>query len=182
MLFMIIVLPTLIAIIGGSGDADWRRVQGEVNAFLTDSFQGLRDTLAFGAGQRRRQEARRLGEELGRGQEKLTRADAFQRGVTEFVVAAAAVAMLWVGQDLVQAGAVDVLRDLPVVFAIVITSFEAVIGLNNVINDYRVSIVCARPAVRAHGPGAGREGAVEGPCRQAQARPVLRQRAVRLPG
>ncbi len=143
MLFMIIVLPTLIAVIGGSGDADWRRVQGEVNAFLTDSFQGLRDTLAFGAGQRRRDEARRLGEELGRGQEKLTRADAFQKGVTEFVVAAAAVAMLWVGQDLVQAGAVDVLRDLPVVFAIVITSFEAVIGLNNVINDYRVSIVCA---------------------------------------
>ncbi|MDH5254818.1 MAG: thiol reductant ABC exporter subunit CydC [Gammaproteobacteria bacterium] len=143
MLFMIIVLPTLIALIGGSGDADWRRVQGEVNAFLTDSFQGLRDTLAFGAGQRRRDEARRLGEELGRGQEKLTRADAFQRGVTEFVVAAAAVAMLWVGQDLVQAGTVDVLRDLPVVFAIVITSFEAVIGLNNVINDYRVSIVCA---------------------------------------
>ena len=143
MLFMIFVLPTMIALIGGSGDADWRRVQGEVNAFLTDSFQGLRDTLAFGAGQRRRQEARRLGEELGAGQEKLTRADAFQRGMTELVVAAAAVAMLWVGQDLVQSGAVDVLRDLPVVFAIAVTSFEAVIGLNNVINDYRVSIVCA---------------------------------------
>ncbi|MCL4721951.1 MAG: ABC transporter ATP-binding protein/permease, partial [Gammaproteobacteria bacterium] len=75
--------------------------------------------------------------------ERLTRADAFQRGVTEFVVAAAAVAMLWVGQDLVQAGAVDALKDLPVVFAITVTSFGAVIGLNNVINDYRVSIVCA---------------------------------------
>ena len=163
MLFMVFVLPTLIAIIGGSGDADWRRTQGEVNAFLTDSFQGLRDTLAFGAGERRRREARRMGEELGRGQEKLTRADAFQRGVTEFVVAAAVVAMLWVGQDLVQAGAVDVLRDLPAVFAITVTSFGAVIGLNNVINDYRVSIVCAdrlfelmdqEPAVkdRAKGP------------------------------
>ena len=79
-----------------------------------------------------------MGEELGRGQEKLTRADAFQRGVTEFVVAAAAVAMLWVGQDLVQSGAVDVLRALPAVFAITVTSFGAVIGLNNVINDYRV--------------------------------------------
>ena len=143
MLFMVFILPALIAVIGGSGDADWRRTQGEVNAFLTDSFQGLRDTLAFGAGPRRRLEARRMGEELGRGQEKLTRADAFQRGVTELVVAAAAVAMLMVGQDLVQSGALEVLRDLPTVFAITVTSFGAVIGLNNVINDYRVSIVCA---------------------------------------
>ena len=163
MLFMVFILPALIAVIGGSGDADWRRTQGEVNAFLTDSLQGLRDTLAFGAGERRRLEARRMGEALGRGQEKLTRADAFQRGVTEFVVAAAAVAMLWIGQDLVQSGAVEVLRDLPTVFAITVTSFGAVIGLNNVINDYRVSIVCAdrlfelmdqEPAVqdRAKGP------------------------------
>ena len=143
MLFMVVVLPSLIALIGGTGDADWRRVQGEVNAFLTDSLQGLRDTLAFGAGERRRKEAWRMGEELGRGQERLTRADAFQKGVTEFVVAAAAVAMLWVGQDLVLAGAIGALTDLPVVFAITITSFGAVIGLNNVINDYRVSIVCA---------------------------------------
>ncbi len=162
MLFMIVVLPTMIAVIGGSGDADWRRTQGEVNAFLTDSFQGLRDTLAFGAGQRRRDAAWRMGEELGRGQEKLTRADAFQRGVTEFIVAAAAVAMLMVGQDLVQSGAIEVLRDLPAVFAITVTSFGAVIGLNNVINDYRVSIVCAdrlfelmdqEPAVRDRSSG-----------------------------
>ena len=162
MLFMVFILPALIALIGGSGDADWRRTQGEVNAFLTDSFQGLRDTLAFGAGERRRLEARRMSEELGRGQEKLTRADAFQRGVTEFVVAAAAVAMLVVGQDLVQSGAVEVLRDLPAVFAITVTSFGAVIGLNNVINDYRVSIVCAdrlfelmdqEPAVRDRAKG-----------------------------
>lgn len=143
MLFMVFGLPTMVAVMGGSGDEDWRRLQGEVNAFLTDSLQGLRDTLAFGAGERRRAAARELGERLGRGQEQLTRADAFQRGITEFVVAAAAVAMLWVGQGLVQSGDIEVLATLPVVFAITVTSFGAVIGLNNVINDYRVSIVCA---------------------------------------
>ena len=143
MLFMVLVLPVFTVLIGGSGDAEWRHTQGEVNDFLTDSFQGLRDTLAFGAGQRRREEARRLGEKLGLGQEKLTRADAFQRGVSELVVATGAVAMLWVGQDLVLSGAVEVLRDLPAVLAITVTSFGAVIGLNNVINDYRVAIVCA---------------------------------------
>lgn len=162
MVFMVLVLPVIITVLGGRGDVEWRRTQGEVNAFLTDSLQGLRDTLAFGAGQRRRQEAWRLGERLGRGQEKLTRADAFQRGVTEFVIAAAAVAMLWVGQDLVLAGTIDALRDLPVVFAITLTSFAAVVGLNNAINDYRVSIVCAdrlfelmdqEPVIRDTAPG-----------------------------
>jgi ATP-binding cassette subfamily B protein len=143
MLFMVFVLPAVVVRLGGTGDVDWRRIQGEVNAFLTDSLQGLRDTLAFGAGERRRREAWRLGELLGRGQEQLTRADAVQRGVSEFVVAAAAVAMLFVGQGLVQSGAIDPLRDLGVVFAITITSFAAVQGLVNVINDYRVSIVCA---------------------------------------
>jgi ABC-type multidrug transport system fused ATPase/permease subunit len=146
--------------LGGSGDAEWRRIQGEVNAFLTDSLQGLRDTLAFGAGERRRREAWRLGELLGRAQEQLTRADAVQRGVSEFVIAAAAVAMLWVGEGLVQSGAIDPLRDLGVVLAITVTSFGAVQGLVNVINDYRVSIVCAdrifelmdqEPAVRDAG-------------------------------
>jgi ATP-binding cassette subfamily B protein len=160
MLFMVFVLPAVVVRIGGSGDAEWRRIQGEVNAFLTDSLQGLRDTLAFGAGERRRQEAWRLGELLGRGQEQLTRADAVQRGVSEFVIAAAAVAMLWVGQGLVQSGAIDPLRDLGVVLAITVTSFAAVQGLVNVINDYRVSIVCAdrifelmdqEPAVRDAG-------------------------------
>jgi ATP-binding cassette subfamily B protein len=73
----------------------------------------------------------------------LTRADAIQRGTSEFVVAAAAIAMLWVGQQLVVAGAIDPLRDVGVVFAITVTSFAAVQGLVNVINDYRVAIVCA---------------------------------------
>jgi ATP-binding cassette, subfamily C, bacterial CydC len=143
MLVMIFVLPTLVVVIGGSGDADWRRIQGDVNAFLTDSLQGLRDVLAFGAGERRRREAWRMGSELGTAQEKLTRADALQRGATELIIAAAAVAMLWTGQSLVMAGVIDPLADLPAVFAITVTSFGAVVGLVNVINDYRVSIVCA---------------------------------------
>ena len=50
-----------------------------MNAFLTDSLQGIRDTIAFGYGERRRREAWQLGEELKKGQDFLTRADAFQR-------------------------------------------------------------------------------------------------------
>ena len=182
MLFMIIVLPTLIAVIGGSGDADWRRVQGEVNAFLTDSFQGLRDTLAFGAGQRRRQEARRLGEELGRGPgeadpgrclpEGRHRVRGGRRGGRHAVGGPGPGAGRCRRRPAGPAGRVRHRRD------------ELRGRDRPEQRDQRLPGVhrLRRPAVRAHGPGAGREGPGEGPRRQAHARPVLRQRAVRLPG
>ncbi len=141
---MIFVLPLVTTLLGRQGGEKWRAKQGEVNAFLTDSFQGIRDTIAFGYGERRRRKAWEIGEELKRGQDHLTRADAFQRGFTEFVVAAAAVAMVWVSWDLVQAGQIEPLRTVPAVVAIVLTSFYATIGLNNVVNDYRVAIISAR--------------------------------------
>ncbi len=144
LLVMIFVLPLITTALGREGGEKWRAMQGAVNAFLTDSLQGIRDTIAFGYGERRRQQAWKLGEELKAGQDYLTRADAFQRGFTELVIAAAAVAMVWVSWDLVQAGAIDPLRTIPEVVAIALTSFYATTGLNNVVNDYRVSIISAR--------------------------------------
>lgn len=141
---MIFLLPLFTALLGREGGEQWRAMQGEVNAFLTDSLQGIRDTIAFGYGERRRRKAWEIGEELKRGQDYLTRADAVQKGITELVIAAAAVAMVWVSWGLVQAGEIDPLRTVPVVVAVALTSFYASIGLNNVVNDYRVSIISAR--------------------------------------
>ena len=161
-LVMIFVLPLVTALIGREGAERWRTKQGEVNAFLTDSLQGIRDTIAFGYGERRGRELWRIGEELKTGQDRLNRADAFQRGFTELVIAAATVAMVWVSWDLAQAGAIDPLRTVPVVVAVALTSFNATTGLNNVVNSYRVSIISARrlwelmdqePAVADTAPG-----------------------------
>lgn len=144
MAFMVLAVPAIIALVGGKGGDDWRIAQGEVNAHLTDSLQGLRDTIAFGYGARRRAAGWALGERLKRGQDALTHADSMQRGLTELTIAAATVAMLWTSWNLLQAGAIDPLRVVPVVVAVTITSFNAAIGLNNVINDYKVSIISAR--------------------------------------
>ena len=144
MLAMVFVLPVVISRSGGDGGVDWRVAQGDVNAHLTDSLQGLRDTLAFGHGERRRQQAWQLGLRLKQGQDALTRADALQRGLTELLIAGAAVAMLWTSWRLSQVGAFDALRTVPVVLAVTITSFNAAIGLNNVVNDFKVSLVSAR--------------------------------------
>lgn len=144
MVLMVIVLPILTALLGGKGGDEWRIAQGEVNAYLTDSLQSLRDTVAFGYGERRRKHAWDLGVRLKDGQDSLTRADSFQRGVTELIIGAAAIAMLGVSWTLAQAGAIDPLRVVPVVVAVAITSFYAAQGLNNVINDFKVSIISAR--------------------------------------
>ncbi len=144
MLVMVIVLPVVTALSGGRGSETWRHAQGEVSAFLTDSLQGIRDTVAFGHGERRRRQAWDIGVRLKKGQDALMRADAVQRGVTECVVAAAAIAVLWVSWDLYLAGIIEPLRDIPVVVAIAITGFNAAQGLNNVVGDFQVSIVSAR--------------------------------------
>ena len=144
MVVMVIVLPIITALSGGRGSETWRHAQGEVNAFLTDSLQGIRDTVAFGYGERRRRQAWEIGVRLKKGQDALMRADAFQRGVSECIVAAAAVAVLWVSWNLYLAGAISPLRDIPVVVAIAITGFNAAQGLNNVVGDFQVSMVSAR--------------------------------------
>ncbi len=144
MVVMVIVLPVVTALSGGRGSETWRHAQGEVNAFLTDSLQGIRDTVAFGYGERRRREAWQIGARLQKGQDALTRADAFQRGVSECIVAAAAIAVLWTSWELYLAGAIEPLRDIPVVVAIAITGFNAAQGLNNVVGDFQVSMVSAR--------------------------------------
>lgn len=140
-----VILPFVTAWFGRGGEDDWRVAQGEVNAFLTDSLQGLRDTLAFGAGDRRRRQAWTLGERLQRGQDRLTRADSVQRAVSQLAIAGAAVAMLWTGARLMESGDLaNPLRDLAVVVAVALTSFYASTSLNNVVNDYKVAIVSAR--------------------------------------
>jgi ATP-binding cassette subfamily C protein CydC len=141
---MIIILPILTAALGHDGGDEWRNTQGEVNAFLTDSLQGLRDTIAFGYGNARARTAWKLGEKLQRGQDFLIRADSMQRAITEFVFCAAPLAMMYVSWDLVQQGQIDPLSDIPVIIAITLTVFYAATGLNNVVNDYKVAIISAR--------------------------------------
>ncbi len=140
---MALVLPAIVVWLGKRGSEETRTIQGEVNAFLTDSFQGIRDTVTFGYGERRRQQAWAMGERLQEAQDRLTGADSVQRGLTELLIAGAALTMAWVGIDLVNQGAISALADLPVILAVTISSFAAVVGLTNVINDYRTSIVCA---------------------------------------
>jgi ATP-binding cassette subfamily C protein CydC len=139
-----VVGPVVLTKLGQGGDRQWREMQGKVNAYLTDSIQGIRDTVAFGYGDRRAREVASLGEKLQEGQERLFKADALQRGFNEIIITIAIIATAWVAISLANQGLIDPLRDIPIVLAIAVTGFTTGLEFCNAYNDFRVSVVCAR--------------------------------------
>ncbi len=144
--FIIVTLvgPFVLTKLGQGGGREWREMQGQVNAYLTDSIQGIRDTVAFGYGDRRAREVASLGKRLQAGQEQLFKADALQRGFNEIIITIAIVTTAWVAISLANEGAIDPLRDIPIVLAVAVTGFTTSLEFCNAYNDFRVSVVCAR--------------------------------------
>ena len=137
------LLPWLVARLGGDGVA-YREQLGQVNAFVADSIQGIRDTVAFGYEKRRGRELWRIGATMQEGQDKLYGADATQRALGEIFVTAGILAAAWWGIGLALDGSISVLVDLPAVIAVSVIGFYTSIGLANNYTDFRVSIIAAR--------------------------------------
>ena len=137
------LLPWLVARLGGDGVA-YREQLGQVNAYVADSIQGVRDTVAFGYEKRRGRELWRIGATMQEGQDKLYGADATQRALGEIFVTAGILAAAWWGIGLALDGAISVLVELPAVIAVSVIGFYTSIGLANNYTDFRVSIIAAR--------------------------------------
>ncbi len=100
------LLPWLVARLGGDG-VRYREQLGEVNAFVSDSIQGVRDTVAFGYEKRRARELWDVGASMQEGQEKLYGADATQRALAEIFITVGILASAWWGAELALAGRID---------------------------------------------------------------------------
>ena len=137
------LLPWLVARLGGDG-VNYREKLGEVNAFVADSIQGIRDTVAFGYEKRRAKELWNIGATMQSGQEKLYGADAVQRALAEIFVTVGILASAWVGVDLALSGEISPLIELPAVIATSVVGFYTSVGLANNYTDYRVSLIAAR--------------------------------------
>ncbi|ARN73323.1 ABC transporter ATP-binding protein [Oceanicoccus sagamiensis] len=160
-----VLLPWLVSKLGGDG-VEYRQQLGEVNGFVADSIQGVRDTVAFGYEKKRAEELYNMGATMQKGQDKLYGADANQRGLAEVFITVGILASAWWGIELALAGVIDPLVELPAVIAVSIVGFYLSVGLANNFTDYRVSLIAARrlfammdetPAVQdtAKGPVAG---------------------------
>jgi len=137
------ILPWLVASLGGDG-IRYREQLGVVNAFVADSIQGVRDTVAFGYEKERAKELWRMGASMQAGQDKLYGADATQRALSEIFVTVGILAAGWWGVELALRGEISALVELPAVIAVSIVGFYTSQGLANNYTDFRVSIIAAR--------------------------------------
>lgn len=137
------LLPWIVSMLGGDG-AEYRNKLGEVNGFVSDSIQGVRDTVAFGYENRRAKELFAIGATMQEGQEKLYSADAWQRALAEVFITVGILAAAWVGADLALAGEIEPLTELPAVIAVSIVGFYLSVGLANNYTDFRVAMIAAR--------------------------------------
>ncbi len=137
------VLPWLVSKLGGDG-VRYREELGLVNAFVADSIQGVRDTVAFGYEQRRAEELWQRGASMQAGQEQLYGADANQRALGDIFVTVGILAAAWWGVELSLKGEISTLSDLPAVIAVSVVGFYTSVGLANNYTDFRVAIIAAR--------------------------------------
>jgi len=137
------LLPWLVSKLGGDG-IQYREQLGEVNAFVSDSIQGVRDTVAFGYEKQRAKELYDIGASMQEGQEKLYGADAWQRALAEIFITVGILAAAWWGIELALAGKIDPLVELPAVIAVSVVGFFLSISVANNYTDFRVSLIAAR--------------------------------------
>lgn len=138
-----LLLPWLVAKLGGDG-IEYRQQLGQVNAFVSDSIQGVRDTVAFGYEKQRARQLYDMGASMQVGQEKLYGADANQRALAEIFITVGILASAWWGTELALAGKIDPLVDLPAMIAVSVVGFYLSVGLANNYTDFRVAIYSAR--------------------------------------
>ena len=137
------LLPWLVAKLGGDG-VEYREQLGQVNAYVADSIQGIRDTVAFGYEKQRARQLFAVGATMQEGQDKLYGADANQRALAEVFITVGILASAWWGAKLALDGMISPLVELPAMIAVSIVGFYLSVGLANNYTDFRVSIHAAR--------------------------------------
>ena len=102
-----IVIPLIISKASGDTGMRFRTKSGELSAFVLDSMRGLSETIQYGAGETRLSEMNRRTEVLSGDEERMKRVAGRDTAVTNTVILAFDLAMLFLSASLYQAGQVD---------------------------------------------------------------------------
>lgn len=135
-------VPLLVLRSKNNVSDDVRKATGQVNAFLTDTFQGLRTILAFGYGDRRRGELRSQGKALASLEQKQKTSQAVQSGLNGALTAGAAVALLAAGVRLTTGGVIEVTA-IPLVVAVGYLSLKPLTRMTEALTDFNTAIASA---------------------------------------
>lgn len=101
-----IVIPLVTSKLSGDDGMKFRTKSGELSGFVLDSLRGLSETLQYGQGRKRLDEMNEKTDELAKDEERMKRTSGRNSAVTNTVVLAFDLIMLFVSALLCQSGAV----------------------------------------------------------------------------
>ncbi|MEV7973928.1 thiol reductant ABC exporter subunit CydC [Cellulomonas sp. NPDC089187] len=127
----------------GAAAAQVRGERGRLAQLITESLQGVREVLAFGAAGRRREDARTLGDRVGSGLDVLALWTARRRAANSVLMVAAVATVTLVGAGRVSSGALD-WTDLVVAVVVALAVFTPVLAVEDVAPDLEQAFAAAR--------------------------------------
>ena len=101
-----IVIPLVTSKLSGDDGIKFRRGSGELSGFVLDSLRGLSETLQYGQGKKRLAQMNEKTDDLAKDEERMKRTSGRNSAVTNTVVLAFDLVMLFVSALLCQSGAV----------------------------------------------------------------------------
>ena len=120
-----------------------RAARGRLAQLVTESLQGVREVLAFGAADRRRAEARAVAADVGTGLAGLATWTARRRAANGVLVVAAVVVVTLVGAARVEAGALD-WASSAVAVVLALAVFTPVLAVEDVAPELEQAFAAAR--------------------------------------
>lgn len=125
-----VLVPLATSRAAGGAGMDFRRRAGELSAFVLDSLRGLSEILQYGAGARRLAEMERRTAELAEHEGRMKRTAAFNAAVTNTLILAFDLAMLFAAAALCMAGRLG-FAGAAVATVALMSSFGPVVALAN---------------------------------------------------
>ena len=101
-----IVIPLVTSKLSGDNGMKFRTKSGDLSGFVLDSLRGLSETLQYGQGKKRLEEMNQKTDALAKDEERMKRTSGRNSAVTNTVVLAFDLVMLFVSALLCQSGAV----------------------------------------------------------------------------
>ncbi len=136
-----IVIPYLNGKLGREAGRVFRAHFGDLNSYILESLRGLRETLQFGNGQKRREIIKEKSDSLLKKQEDLKVREAFAQAATDSAVLIFSLLMLVVSIAFMKKGLIG-FKEVVITTIAMMSSFGPVIVISSLSNDLLLTFAC----------------------------------------
>lgn len=136
-----IVIPYLNGKLGREAGRLFRSQFGDLNSYVLESLRGLRETLQYGNGLKRRETIKEKSEDLLKKQENLKNREAFSQAATDSAVLIFSLLMLIVSITMMKNGIIG-FKEVVITTIAMMSSFGPVIAISSLSNDLLLTFAC----------------------------------------